>query len=208
MLGANNAVGLKPRFDGLLATPEGNELAQKPRLGYHPMASVHATAKRGNMKPAFEEVGRILELLAQGPLRIEAATRGFQPTRLYLRSDVEPWSVSDILAHLRACSDVWGNSIIAMVSQDNPTLRYVSPRSWMRKPEYQEQAFDAALESFAQERQKLVEMLADLDEAGWARRATFTRTSPRQRDQTVLSYSERIVNHEQPHLDQIESLLR
>jgi hypothetical protein len=139
---------------------------------------------------------------------LEKATRGLQTTRLHLRSEVQPWSVSDLLAHLRACSDVWGNSIIAMITRDNPTLRYVSPRSWMRKPRYLEQAFDAALESFAQERQKLLKALAELDEAGWVRRGTFTGTSPRQRDQTVLSYSDRIVNHEQPHLDQIESLLR
>jgi hypothetical protein len=78
----------------------------------------------------------------------------------------------------------------------------------MRKPKYTEQEFKAALESFTHERQKLVKTLADLDEAGWLRRGIFTGTSPRQRDQTVLSYSERIVNHEQPHLDQIEALLR
>jgi hypothetical protein len=160
------------------------------------------------MKSVSEDISRILELLTHAPLRLEKATRSVQTTRLYLRSDVEPWSVSDILAHLRACSDVWGNSIVAMITQDNPTLPYVSPRSWMRKPTYLEQEFDAALESFTQERQKLVKALAELDEAGWIRRGTFTGASPRQRDQTVLSYSDRIVNHEQPHLDQIESLLR
>jgi len=160
------------------------------------------------MKPVSEDISRILALLTQAPLRLEKATRGLQTTRLYFRSDEEPWSVSDILAHLRACSDVWGNSIIAMITRDNPTLRYVSPRSWMRKPIYLEQAFDAALQSFAQERQKLVKALADLDEAGWIRHATFTGVSARQRDQTVVSYADRIVNHEQPHLDQIESLLR
>ena len=160
------------------------------------------------MKSVAEDISRILELLTHAPLRLEKATRGVQTTRLYLRSDVEPWSVSDILAHLRACSDVWGNSIIAMITRDNPTLRYVSPRSWMRKPRYLEQEFNAALESFTQERQKLVKALAELDEAGWVRRGTFTGVSPRQRDQTVLSYSDRIVSHEQPHLDQIEALLR
>ena len=51
-------------------------------------------------------------------------------------------------------------------------------------------------------------LLAELDEAGWLRRATFTGVSVRQRDQTVLSYADRIVTHEQLHLDQIESLLR
>lgn len=160
------------------------------------------------MEPVSETTSRILELLTHAPLRIKEATRGLQTTQLHLRSDVDPWSVSDILAHLRACSDVWGDSICAMIVQDNPTLRYVSPRSRMRKSSYLEQDFDVALESFTQERQRLVMALADLDEAGWARRSVFIGTSPRQRDQTVLSLSVRIVNHEQPHLDQIESLLR
>ena len=160
------------------------------------------------MKLLSEDISRIVAHLTHAPLRVETATRGLQTTQLYLRSDAEPWSVSDILAHLRACSDVWGNSIVAMLTRDNPTLRYVSPRSWMHKPLYRAQAFDVALVSFTQERQKLVKALADLDEAGWLRRATFTRVSARQRDQTVLSYADRIVTHEQPHLDQIESLLR
>lgn len=160
------------------------------------------------MKLLSEDISRIVAHLTHAPLRVETATRGLQTTQLYLRSDAEPWSVSDILAHLRACSDVWGNSIIAMLTRDNPTLRYVSPRSWMNKPLYREQAFDVALVSFTQERQKLVQALAELDEAGWLRRATLTGVSARQRDQTVLSYADRIVTHEQPHLDQIESLLR
>lgn len=161
-----------------------------------------------NMKPISEDISRVLELLTEAPLRLEKVTSGVQTTRLNLRTDVEPWSVSDILAHLRACSDCWGSSINAMISQDNPTLRYVSPRSWMKKPKYAEQAFYAALKSFTQERQKLIKVLTDLDKASWMRHGTFTGTSPRQRDQTVLSYSERIINHEQPHLEQIESLLR
>lgn len=156
------------------------------------------------MKQVSEKTRRILALLSQAPLRLEEATRGLQSTQMYRRSEVDPWSISDILAHLRACADLWGNSIITMITQDNPTLRYVSPRSWMRKPRYLEQPFDTALESFIQERRKLVKALADLDEAGWARRGTVIGGSPRQRDQTVLSYSERIVNHEQPHLEQIE----
>lgn len=159
------------------------------------------------MTPISADINQILELLNQGPLRLEKAIRGVPPTRLTLRTEKEPWSVNDILAHLRACADVWGASIMAMILEDNPTRRYVSPRSLMRKPKYTEAAFEAALESFSHERQKIVETLTDLDEAGWLRRGTFTGTSPRQRDQTVLTYSQRIVNHEQPHLDQIESLL-
>ncbi len=94
-----------------------------------------------------DETIQILERLAQAPVRLENATRGVQPARLLLRSEEEPWSVGDILAHLRACSDVWGGSIEAMLTQDNPTQRYVSPRSFMDKPRYQDQEFEAALKS-------------------------------------------------------------
>ncbi len=160
------------------------------------------------MEPASASTDRIIELLTQGPLRVRKATRGIPTKRILRRSDVEPWSVADILAHLRACSDVWGKTILAMLTQDNPKQRYVSPRASMKKPMYADEDFDAALESFATERRKLVRILTDLDTAGWARRGTFTGTSARGRSQTVLSYVERIVNHEQGHLDQIEGLLK
>jgi len=156
----------------------------------------------------MQVTSRILSLMTQGPLRIEKATRSVQASSLYLRTDTEPWSVSDILAHLRACSDVWGTSLNAMLTRDNPTIRYKSPRSSMTKPMYADQEFKTALASFTEGRQKLVKVLANLDETGWLRRGTFSGTTPRQRDQTVLSYAERIINHKQPHLDQIESLLQ
>jgi hypothetical protein len=94
-----------------------------------------------------------------------------------------------------------------MLAQDNPTQRYVSPRASMKKPMYADQDFSAALDSFITERHKLVLTLSNLDAVGWARRGTFTGTSPREQNQTVLRYAERLVNHEQGHLDQIEALL-
>ncbi len=159
------------------------------------------------MRPNAPETSQILALLAQTPVRIAQLTRDVPSQRLQLRSEAEPWSVSDILAHVRACADSWSSSIRAMLTHDNPTLRYRSPRLLMHKPHYQAIAFEAALAAFTQERQTLMAELAALDEAGWQRRATFTGTSPRQRDQTVLRYAERIISHEQPHLVQIEALL-
>ncbi len=160
------------------------------------------------MQPTSDDISHVLERLEQGPVRLEAATRGVEVARLQLRTEAEPWSVGDILAHLRACSDAWAKSITAMLTQENPTMRYVSPRSWMKKPLYRDATFATALDAFTQERHALIQRLASLDEADWARRGTFTGTSARQRNQTVMSYAERIANHEAPHLDQIERLLQ
>ena len=160
------------------------------------------------MKSESKDTSRVMELLKEGPLRIKKATRGIPTTQLLARTNAEPWSISDILVHLRACSDVWGDTIMNMLTKDNPTQVYKSPRAFMKKPKYQNQEFPAALESYTQDRQKLVNVLTNLDEAGWARPGTYTGIHPRQRDQTVLSLANRIIDHEQPHLDQIETLLR
>jgi uncharacterized damage-inducible protein DinB len=160
------------------------------------------------MKPISADTSRILKALTNAPGRIRKATRGLKSAQLHAQSETEPWSLNDLLAHLRACSYVWGKSISAMLAQDNPTQRYASPRSWMRKPGFANQEFDLALKQFTSERQKLVKVLAELDAAGWARPGTFTGTSSRGRNQTVQSYADRIINHEHAHLDQIETLAR
>lgn len=159
------------------------------------------------MEPTSQDIGRILELLKQGPLRIRKAIRNVDEERLDLRTTEEPWSVRDILIHLRACSDVWGETIMTMWSEDNPIQRYRSPRSFMKSPKYQGQDLNFALRTYAQERRKLVNVLTNLDGVGWTRPGTCTGTTPRHRDQTVWSLTNRIVNHEQPHLEQIEALL-
>ena len=160
------------------------------------------------MKSESEETQQVIKLLKQGPTRFKKVASGVQTAQLHVRTKEELWSVNDILIHLRACSDVWGETIMKMLVEDNPTQRYKSPRGFMKKPKYQNQEFDDALESYTQERKKMVKVLTNLDDAGWLRPGTYTGTTPRHRNQTVLSLVKRMVDHEQPHLDQIETLLK
>ena len=160
------------------------------------------------MKSKSEDTKRVIELLKQGPLRIKKATSDVRTAQLHVRTEEEPWSINDILIHLRACSDVWGGTIMKMLTDDNPTQRYQSPRGFMKKPKYHNQEFADALGAYIQGRQKLVKVLSNLDDAGWSRPGTYTRVTPRHRDQTVLSLAQRMVDHEGPHLEQIESLLK
>jgi hypothetical protein len=39
----------------------------------------------------------------------------------------------EILAHLRACDDLWSHSIYAMLAQDNPALPLLDERRWAGK---------------------------------------------------------------------------
>jgi hypothetical protein len=152
------------------------------------------------------EIDTILTLLAETPRRIASLTSDLDHARLHGNLDTSSWSVNDILAHLRACADVWGKSILAMIAQDHPTLRYVSPRTWIRKTRYPEQDFHTSLQAFAQQRSDLLSALEPLTIEGWSRAATFTGTV-KGRDQTIFTYAQRIVEHETQHLDQIESIM-
>jgi hypothetical protein len=125
---------------------------------------------------------------------------------LNFRTDDDSWSVNDILAHLRACADVWGKGMQMMITQDHPTLRYISPRTWIKKTDYLEQNFHVSLEAFTSQRNALLIMLKTLSIEDWSRGATFTATTGG-REQTVFSYVQRLANHESGHCEQIEALL-
>ena len=152
------------------------------------------------------DIEQILALLAETPQRLAVLTSGLDSARLHTAPDHNTWSVQAILAHLRSCADVWGKSNLAMIAENNPTLRYVSPRTWIRKTNYLEQAFHDSFQAFAQQRTDLLASLSALAREDWARAATFTGTV-KGRSPTVFSYAQRIVEHERVHLDQIESTL-
>ncbi len=156
------------------------------------------------MKLARIEIDKILNSLAETPRRLASMTQEIENSQLHSRSEAEPWSVNDILAHLRACADVWSKSIMAMISQDHPTLRYVSPRTWIRKTDYPAQEFRSSLNAFTKKREDFLKALQALEIKDWSRGATFTGTTKGQ-EQTVLSYAERISQHEDEHCSQIET---
>jgi uncharacterized damage-inducible protein DinB len=153
------------------------------------------------------EIERLLSILTQTPSRISTATTGLYNTRLTTRPTDVDWSANEILAHLRSCADVWGKSILAMIKQDHPTLRYISPRTWIRKTNYLSLEFHTSLDSFAKQRIDLLQSLRALAMDEWSRGATFTGTTKR-REQTIEDYVRRMVEHEVEHCAQLEVMLR
>lgn len=147
-----------------------------------------------------------LKALADTPRLIARVARGRTARQLHRAPAPDAWSARDILAHLRACAEVWGHSIDRMLAEDHPTIRYVSPRRWIKKTNYLEQSFDDLLHDFADERRALVKGLSALSPAAWGRGATFTGITLG-RSSTVLSYARRIADHETHHLDQFRRTL-
>ena len=85
-------------------------------------------------------VDEIMDILRTSVPRIAALTGNLGPARLHASPGPDVWSVSDLLAHLRASHDVLGGSIVRIVREDTPSWKRLSPRAWMRKTDYPEWA--------------------------------------------------------------------
>jgi hypothetical protein len=141
---------------------------------------------------------QVLTLLAETPRRIAALTVDRTPAQLHTAPNHDGWSANDVLAHLRACADVWGNCIVAMIAEDKPTLRAVNPRSWIKKTNYLELEFGPSLRAFAIQRDELLTALKPLPPEGWSRAATVTGAG-KALERTVLFYAQRLARHERTH---------
>ncbi|RMH72011.1 MAG: DinB family protein [Gemmatimonadetes bacterium] len=112
------------------------------------------------------------------------------------------WSLAEVLAHLRACAEVWSHSIVMMVAQSQPELAYIHPNTWMKTCRYAELPFAGAVQAFVIRRQELLYFLRGLDEHQWERTGRI-----KGREHSVYSQVRRMALHEEKHIIQIERLV-
>ncbi len=151
-------------------------------------------------------IEQALTLLEATPPRLAALTESLTPAQLRMAPAPDEWSANDVLAHLRACADMWGTCIMAMLAEDTPTLRAINPRTWIKRTNYRELDFQTSLRAFAAQRAELLATLKPLPAEGWSRSATIIGAG-RPLMLTVLSYAQRLALHERPHVKQIERIV-
>jgi hypothetical protein len=145
--------------------------------------------------------------LPETPRRLAALTAGIAPAKLRTAPARGEWSAAEILAHLRACSDVWGDYIVRIITEDTPAWRALSPRTWIESTNYTELAFGPSLRSFTTQRTKLLAALDPLPLEAWSRTALVSGGGPVY-EQTALYYAERLARHERAHVNQIGRMVK
>ena len=144
-----------------------------------------------NLSNILEETEKILDRMA-----LDHAEQD-----LYRTSHPEEWSARDVLAHLRACADVFSWHIYVMLAVDNPTLPYVHPNNWMSIQGYTLLSFADNLASFKLNRQHLLRKLSSLTLQEWQRTGII-----KERNHTVFGEARRMALHEEGHFKQLASL--
>jgi len=155
------------------------------------------------MKITPGEIEKYLKLLEETLHSIARAIKDIDAASLQDKPDEKIWSVSDILAHLRSCADVWGDSIAAMLTENIPTLPDLHPRQWIKETNYPELPFHESFQAFIKQRERLLITLKSLSFEDWSRAAMIGG-----RKHTVFTQARRMAKHEKEHCEQIESLLR
>jgi len=95
---------------------------------------------------------------------------------------------------------------MAILTQDRPTLRYISPRTWIKKTNYTDLEFGASFRAFTDQRQDLLQLLRALPHEDWLR-AAIVKAATKHCEETVFSYAQRMAQHEAGHCEQVERIL-
>jgi len=151
-------------------------------------------------------IEQVLTLLEETPPRLVGLTANLAPAQLRSAPSDDEWSANDVLAHIRACADVWGGCIATIIAEERPTLRAINPRTWITQTDYRELEFQDSLRTFAAQRAALLMVLEALPPEGWSRAATVGAGKALER--SVLFYARWLAEHERPHVKQIARLVK
>lgn len=154
------------------------------------------------LKATPAEIEKHLALLAETPQRLATAVAGLDDAHLSRRPAERTWSAVEVLAHLRACDEVWSFSIYAMLAQDAPVLPLLDERRWAKTLRYADLGFVRSLQAFGLRRGELLHVLRQLPAESWQRSGVIEG-----RTHTVFSQVRRMALHEAEHCEQIETLL-
>jgi len=153
------------------------------------------------LKATPDKIQEVLRVLSNTSRQLPALIAGFDDAYLHTKLGKNIWSVAEILAHLRACADVWTFSIYAILTEDLPILPDINERKWAKITSYANLPIALCLQAFTLQREELMRVLDDLPFDGWERQALIF-----ERKHSVFSQVRRMALHEQEHLEQIRQL--
>src|SRR3954453_7043684 len=151
-------------------------------------------------------VQQCLDQLRLTPQRLRELRSGVPPELLRTAPGPDEWSANDVLAHLRACSDRWGDAATRILEEDHPQIRGTEPHIWITKTNYLDLEFAPSLRAFVRQRKALLGVLDSVLPDDWQRTGTLVGAG-KHVDLTAHTYVERLARHERPHIKQIAKTL-
>lgn len=150
---------------------------------------------------AQNQIESHLHMLEQTLVSLQDCRRALDDKGLTQQPAPGEWSAVELLAHLRAWADVFGQSIYTLLVVEAPVIPYLHPTVWMDIQGYAALSFDENWQVFQLNRQHLLRLLRGLPPTAWER-SGLIKTQTR----TVYGEMHRMALHEKGHYEQITAL--
>ncbi len=152
------------------------------------------------MKSTPLEIETHIATLRETPGFLVEVSVGLTDAQLRQPPSDGKWSMVELLAHLHACAEVWGDDITRMLASDTPKFTKPHPRQVMKAARFHTPSFAESLLLFTALRDGQLQMLASLDGDQWERAATIY-----QRTHTIFTHVRRMALHEAGHREQFRA---
>ena len=154
-------------------------------------------------------IEQVIAEMAEAPVHLAGLADRLTPSQLNIAQAPGEWSFAEVFAHLRASADAWGDAVHGALDGNPPAVARVGREAlaWMKGSGFVGLEFGASLRTFTTKRSELVSRLAGLSPSDWTRSATVKRAG-RLRQETVLSFAQRLAGHELRHRRELERLVK
>lgn len=148
-------------------------------------------------------IGRlqIVEGLRELPDLVAKEVLILSEAQLRWRPAEAEWSIKEVCAHLHDAAQVGDMRLSMMLTQTIPRLPALDP-GWVRERNAQDEDIAAVLKAYRTVRSRTIEQIENLPDANWAR----TGHHPSAGHMSIRQLTERMLNHERDHLQQIKTL--
>jgi FMN phosphatase YigB (HAD superfamily) len=152
-----------------------------------------------SLKPDLTTPLALLYSLQSTPAVLDTLIRGLKPAEWTVRPKEGEWSLTEIFCHMRDVEmEVNVPRLQTVLSEDNAFIAGQDTDPWAEERQYIQQEGLAAYYDFAAARMELVEVLKDLSDDEWERKARHTIFGPTHLKELVGMMAE----HDRLHIQQ------
>jgi len=144
----------------------------------------------------------IVDALRALPNQIEELVQGLPEDALRWRPSPREWSIKEVCCHLRDFSEIGGERVRHMLSEDDPFLASPDQEAMARERDYQSESMPLVLTALRAFSGGLAYLLENLGEEEWQRRGRHEEWGAI----SVAQLAQLHADHASEHLEQIKAL--
>ena len=145
---------------------------------------------------------QIIDALRALPDQIEGLVQGLSEDALRWRPSPGEWSIKEVCCHLRDSSEIDGERIRRMLSEDDPLLPSYDQEALASERDYQNESMPIVLTAVRAFSGGLAYLLENLSEEEWQRAGRHEERGPI----SIAQYAQLLGDHARQHLEQIRAL--